>query len=50
MSARVIPIEALYERDIDLLLLEELSVSTDFAAWLVAQVFTDVKLASFASG
>src|SRR5271168_2978551 len=35
MNARAIPIEAIYERDVDLLLLEELSESSEFASWLV---------------
>ena len=37
MNARAISIEAIYERDVDLLLLEELSVSSEFASWLVDQ-------------
>ena len=37
MNARAIPLEAIYERDVDLLLLEELSVSSEFASWLVDQ-------------
>jgi hypothetical protein len=32
-------LEAVYERDIDLLLLEELTVSPDFGAWLVGHIF-----------
>jgi hypothetical protein len=44
MNARPIPIEAIYERDIDLLLLEELSVSTDFAVWFVRNTHPDAIL------
>ena len=32
-------LEAVYERDIDLLLLEELAVSLEFAAWFVERIF-----------
>jgi hypothetical protein len=47
MNARAIPLEAIYERDVDLLLLEELSVSSEFASWLVGQ--TDLSGINFGS-
>lgn len=40
MALRELPLEAVTERDIDLLLLEELTVSEAFARWLVARVFS----------
>jgi len=50
MNARQLPIEAIYERDIDLLLLEELSVSTDFASWFVGKTHPpEIQLASIDS-
>jgi len=41
-------IEAVVERDIDLLLLEEMHVSTSFRSWLIKLVYgTDTEIASF---
>jgi hypothetical protein len=51
MNARAIPLEAIYERDVDLLLLEELSVSTAFASWLVSQTHpSDIQFSSLEAG
>jgi hypothetical protein len=51
MSPESVPlIEAITERDIDLLLLEDIHASSDFAAWLVKQVFgPDVSLGKMIS-
>jgi len=41
MDKSIIPIEAIQERDIDLLLLEELNVNTDFSKWFVNELAID---------
>lgn len=50
MANSKLPLEAIGERDMDLLLLEELHVSPDFGSWLVAKTYpSDVTFAKFVS-